>query len=464
MCALLVVACGANAPSPVQPPPNFSSDAQVVALLERKLARVQSDPSNAVAHRSLGLVYGSNGAWDLASQCFRNALELEPDDVHAGHELARSLGREGDLDGRLECLIGLVERHPDFLAARLDLGVEWLERDRLGDAQVQFQTIADQRQDLPLGYIGLGEVALAQGQAQKALEQFKVALRLAPNEDYVRFQMGQAYLDLGNEKRAKPLMELGAGAKRPTYSTPSSKEMLDYKVARGDRLAQAVKQLVNGQTGKAIRTLEALRDLDPKDTLCLNNLAVGYLRTRRFDDALGVLEVILELDPEQQGIRMNQASCYMQMGHIQRKNGNLPGAQENLQKALDAVDLSLGHDPTSGLGHVMRGRILNSLGRRGDAVKAIRSGIDHGRASEEAYALLAEVVEAHSGLGAAAEVLKEGLRRPGIRLELHFQLVGMLLKMDRGREARECHARMVELAPKDERTIKAHRVLKARGL
>lgn len=461
--AMLAFACGSAAPAPVLPPPDFSPDAQIMALLERKLAQVEKDPSDARAHHSLGLVYGSNAAWALASQCFRNALELDPDDVHASHELARSLGQEGDLDGRLEWLNRLATRNPEFLAGRQDLGVELLERDRLAEAQVEFQALEDQQDGQPLGPLGLGEVAMARGQANEAIKQFKLALKRAPNEKYVSFKLGQAYLDLGDEKRAKPLLELGAGTNRPMFRTRSSEERKRYEVGRGARLALAVNQFANGDNRAAIRTLETLRSQDPKDTVCLNNLAVGYMRTQQFEKALGVLDSILVLDPEQQGIRMNQASCFMQIGQGQQERGDQDQGRQNLERALAVVGQSLESTPRYGRAHILCGRILSALGRRGDAVQAARSGIDNGEITEEAFLLLARTTEGEHGLAAAAAVLQEGLQKPGARLELRYQLCGLFLKMDRGQEARMCQERMAELGPNDARTAKVHRILVERG-
>jgi Tfp pilus assembly protein PilF len=72
---------------------NRIEDARII--LERA---VKKEPENANAHNMLGYVYAAQKKDDLATDCFKKALEIDPD--HAGaKENLKAMGQPFDMEG-----------------------------------------------------------------------------------------------------------------------------------------------------------------------------------------------------------------------------------------------------------------------------------------------------------------------------------------------------------------------------
>ena len=460
---LALAACGPPAVDPVLAPEGWSDDASVLALIDGLVEKVRSNPDVAGTHRELGYAYLTNSAWPQAVQSLRHAQSLAPDDFEVRYHLAEALAETGELDERLSVLEGMIEDMATYTPALYHLGIEYLDRDRLEDAAKAFQGVETQQPKLPHGAIGLGEVAMARGNPQVAVDHFERALELAPGESYARLQLGQAYAQLGNAKRAQALSEAVAGTGRPRMNPPSVSKMERYQVSWGARLNRAIGHLGREEAGPALVLLEALHEEDPEQEVCLNNLAVAYMRLGRFDEALATIDKALAVKPEQHESLWNRASCYYKKGLIEREAGKEKEAEAFLVQALDTLKECIRISPRMPRAFSLRAKIQIARKQVPEAIQAFRNAIVQGDTSEETYLTLARAVIPHEGQEAALRVLQDSVAVPGARLDSRFQLCGMLLGMQRGEEARAIQRQMVEVDPKHPLTQQAHRILQQRG-
>ena len=460
---LALAACGPPALEPVLAPEGWSDDPSVIRLIDGLVAKVQAKPNAAATHRELGYAYLTNSAWPQAAQSLRQALRFAPDDLEVRYHLAEALAEAGELDARLSELETIVQKMSTYTPAQYQLGIEYLDRDRLEDAAKAFRSVESQQPQLPHGAVGLGEVALARGNPQSAVEHLERALELAPGERYAQLQLGQAYAQLGQVERARAFSEAGEGTGRPRMNPPSAAQMDRYKVSWGARLNRAIRLLESNEPGPALVLFERLHEEDPEQEVCLNNLAVAYMRLGRFDEALVTIDKALVVKPEQHESLWNRASCYHKKALIAREGGKDEEADALLQDGLDTLKECLRISPRMPRAYALRAKIEIARKRVPEAIQALRNAIVQGDTSEETYLTLARAVIPQEGQQAGLRILQESVAIPGARMESRFQLCGMLIGMQRGAEARAIQRQMAEIDPKHPMTQQAARALQQRG-
>lgn len=458
-----LTACGPSGLPPVEAPSGWSSDKEVLSIVQDRTAVVERNPSSAKAHRSLGLAFSANQVWGPASHCFDNTLTLDPRDMEAKYELALTLANTGELDRMLEVLTELVEEQEDHLAGRQTLAIELLKRDDLDAAQAHFQWLEDYDSKGFLGMLGLGEVALARGDAEQAEELFLTARKRAPKNLYITFVLGQTYLDLDQEEKAKPLLGVGAGQDRPRYPSALANEKSTYSVGFGARLNVAVALMNAGENARAIEQFEYLQTLDATNEACLINLASAYLLVNRHEDSLATVDKVLSLNPDSMEALANKGTCLMSMAKLRKSEGKNALADSLLIRALEAVDKGLAESDRAGRAHSLRGQILQLMGRVPEAVKSLKSGILNGDDREKIHLLLARLSGSGGNMAAAEKILRESVEVSGLRLESKFQLCGILLQTGRGEEARAIQKRMDALVENHPKTQMLDKLLKERG-
>ncbi len=460
---ILLAACGGPAPEPVVAPQGWAEDPKVLALIDDLVEKARDDPSAARTHRNLGYAYYANTAWPQAIQSLQNALTIAPEDPSTRFFLAQALAQAGDLDASLHELEQLASDSPNFTPAHLLAGYEYLDRDQLDEAAKAFQAVQVQQASLPHGAIGLGEVALARGKPQLAVEHLQRALQRSANESYTHLLLGQAYAQLGEEERAEASSSKGAGSGRPRMNPPAYNEIERFKVSWGDRLLRAVQLLKENEAGPALVLLEALHAEDPDQEVALNNLAVAYMRLARFDEALATIDKALALKPDQHESHWNRASCYYKKGLQATEQGNEKQAAEWFDVAMESVRECLRISPRMPRAYTLRGKLELARKRVPEAIQAFRNAIVQGDTSEEVYLTLARAVIPREGQAAGLRVLQDSVAQTGSRMESRFQLVGMLIGMQRGSEARAAQQAMVELDPEHPLAQRADQALKQRG-
>jgi tetratricopeptide (TPR) repeat protein len=126
------------------------------------------DPGFLTAANTLGVIYSRAGHGAEAEAVLRHVLAHEPDNTSALSNLVGLLGRSG----------------------------------RSAEAQSLSERLLALQPLPPFHDFDLGRQAMAEGNAKKALEQFKRELRRQPYQEEVHFWAAQAYWQLGEPEAA----------------------------------------------------------------------------------------------------------------------------------------------------------------------------------------------------------------------------------------------------------------------
>ena len=129
---------------------------------------LRSNPNAAGAHYALGTAYARVGRYDDAAEEFRKELAINPNDPLA-------LWKLGEL-----ALLTDPEQARRYLERAVSLD-----------------------SDFPQAILAYGRVLARSGETEKAVEQFRRVIALAPEEDSVHYHLAAVYRCLGRDEEAK---------------------------------------------------------------------------------------------------------------------------------------------------------------------------------------------------------------------------------------------------------------------
>ena len=450
--------------APVEVPADFSQEASVQRLVESKYAAAKAAPGDPASHLSLGLAFVANDGWELGELAFRKALELDPNDAEPRYQLAIALAARGELDAQIQELQTVVGQHASFFPAHFALGCALLDRGDLSGATQSFETVQTGQGPTRMGELGLGLVALERNEPRKALQLLGVAAKKYPRDEFIRFQIGQAYLDLGEEDRAKEILatvkDVGG---RPGLRSPGTAESERYAVNRASQVKEALRLIAANRHATAIPMLEKLVDADSTDLAVANNLHVAYLGAGKFEDALRVVDAAIAEGPDQYPAHLNRAVCLLRMAEVTRKAGRTPESIAQLEDALKSSEEAARLAPRYGPSQLQSGQILFALRRNDASIQAFRKGIDLGEVQESTFVDMHQPVLRARGPQAAEELLREGLQHGGARPHIRFLICGILLQSARGPEARAEQRELARVAPGHQYAKRADQILTQSG-
>jgi Flp pilus assembly protein TadD len=100
---------------------------------------VTKSPREARAHNNLGIAYEARGDIEGAMAEYQTAIRLDPDYLPAYGSLAVIYGKIGDLEKAIEIFLWLLVRHPRDFKSHTGLGVAFMLKGLLMEAEWEFQ-------------------------------------------------------------------------------------------------------------------------------------------------------------------------------------------------------------------------------------------------------------------------------------------------------------------------------------
>jgi tetratricopeptide (TPR) repeat protein len=295
------------------------------------------DPSFAIAWRNLSIaLYNKQGEKEKAKACYQQALAANPQDprlLMEHDQLYRRLGAS-----QVERL-AIFEQHADLVERRDDLTVDFAALyNQTGQPLKALAVLASHTfhpweggegqaaTQYALAHILLGQAAIGQGDASKALDQYEQAQMPAANlginramhtvHGLIAYYTGLACQALGNpegakEKYEKVLAAEAEGSIWQPYSALSYYAALALRILGRDAEAQtrlqgllehATQQLNAGDEGGFYTSVPATLVFDPepgRDTAIWCNYLIGLANKGlgNIPEARKAFEAVLALDP-----------------------------------------------------------------------------------------------------------------------------------------------------------------------
>ena len=296
----------------------------------------KADRAAAYYHYALAHMYeeqvAAYGRSDLATKAieeYRLAIDADPGSEYLTSALAELYVRTGRIrDAVLEAQ-DILKRDPKNLEAHKLLGRIYLKS--LGDIQEgsgsdnvlklaieQFEQVIKIEPDNVDDHLLLGRLYRLDHSMQKAETEFKTAMRLDPQSEEAVTLLAYLYNDEGDTIRAAQVLS----------SIPDSARSAKLYSALGYTYEQQ-KQYKN-----AISAYRHAVELDHDNLDWIRGLAQNLMNDGQTDAALEQYKVIADANPE-------DATSYVRMADIYRKNGKFDLALENLKKAESMVQDSV---------------------------------------------------------------------------------------------------------------------------
>ncbi len=147
-----------------------------------------------------------------AADAYRTATKLDTDNADAQYALGLSLGRLNRTDEEILAYKRAVALKPDYANAYEQLGIGYFKQKRYNDSIAAFEQLKTYKPDAKT-YNYLGENYLEIGKMQESVEAFNNAVAYNPDFQKARFNLGKAYLKLGDRDSANVQYEILRGAK-----------------------------------------------------------------------------------------------------------------------------------------------------------------------------------------------------------------------------------------------------------
>ena len=174
---------------------------------EEESARL--DPKLVRAHVNLIILYGRTGDFRRASEHFQDAVALDPKHVpDAYYNFGVLLMKRGELSEAAECFRKALQLEPDYADAHNDLGYLLERQGKLAEATDEYRKAVQEKPDFRQAHFNLGRILVNQRQYPEAIQELQQTLTpVDENTPAYLYALGAAYARAGDEPNARRYLE-----------------------------------------------------------------------------------------------------------------------------------------------------------------------------------------------------------------------------------------------------------------
>src|SRR5688572_9493798 len=325
-------------PAPTDPRTFGELDPAVATLLDELTASVNADRSEAARWGRLAMGLEANGLLVQAATNYEVAVRLDDNEPRWRYQLALLKARRGDVDAALADLDRVIELAPGYAPARWKQGLWWLDRDDTAKAKAAFEAAVKAAPADAAGPIGLALVHLSNRQDAQAATALESLLATHPGDRYALQLLGTAYRRIGRDQDARFALAVGSSGQL-SWPDPSSDEIAQYRRGFAAMLKEATQLGLERKFDEAIGRLDQLVKLRPDDRALRVYFGGMYAAAGRVAEAAAILEPVLAADPSNFDAIMHLASGYLFAGDLDRAAGYATQALTLRPSNADAAKL-----------------------------------------------------------------------------------------------------------------------------
>lgn len=164
-------------------------------------------PNWAETHVNIGASSFALGQFKEAAEAYRTAAKLDESNADTQYALGLSLGKLNRTDEEILAYKRTIALKPDYANALEKIGVAYFKQKRYADAIQSFEALKTYKPEAKT-YNYLGESYLETGKTQESLEAFNNAVSYNPDFEKARYNLGRAYIKLGDLDSASVQYEI----------------------------------------------------------------------------------------------------------------------------------------------------------------------------------------------------------------------------------------------------------------
>ncbi|MBU8921882.1 MAG: tetratricopeptide repeat protein [Bacteroidales bacterium] len=227
-----------------------------------------SDYARGYANDELATFYLDRGDESRALDFSRKSIKADPGNIRYLYNAATRHMICNRHDETIRLYRRVLEKNPDYLEARLNLGTLFFNLDRLDEAGSEFLDAIRLDSTSAIGHEKLAHICLRKGIFGRAVGHFEKYLSIEPEDVDVRFELAMLL----------------------------------------DRL---------DDSDGALRQLNRVLQLRRDDVSVMNNIGVIHCKRREYSDAVLIFDKALQLNPDQPSIHGNLARVHYLEGYYE---------------------------------------------------------------------------------------------------------------------------------------------------
>jgi len=335
--------------------------AELAAARERfeaALEEAASDEARAGALGELGNVYLQRSLLAPAESCFARAAALQPQEYRWRYSLAFVHEAQGDLDAAARGYEEAVQSDPRRVEAEVRLGRVLFDLGRMQEARTRFEHVLQaEGRTRALALLGLGRIALEDGDNARARDLLLQALEIWPDVSRVHYPLALAYRGLGEIDKAREHMaryrELEGG-----QIAEFMQEMASLPTNAAQRAKLGRDAFEAGRLQQAESELRAALAADPGFAPARLYLSRTLAALGREQQAQAEMERAIEQAPDEPAVNYYY-------GLMLERHGDATRAREHLERAVNGA-------PENELARMALADVLMNLGEREAALRHYR--------------------------------------------------------------------------------------------
>jgi len=437
---ILITGCDRGRGPPQQsdvPRPDIAgAPAAVIAAVRDARQAVLDDPEDAGAWGHYAIVLHAHAWTDEAATAYRAAMQRAPDAYRWPYLLGILLTPQDPVAAEA-ALATACRLQPDDIPAqrrRADL----LERlDRRDAARDIYQALLAKDADNAFARLGLGRVALHDGDITAAIEHLERAARALPDSRRAWSALARAYARADRtadaERAARVAASLDqqddhAGASDPVYyQVLAAARHAEGALRRSEMFRRA------GRLDEALAAARRATELDPDNAYAWAGLGRILVQMGQYAAARDAAERAIDLNPNIAGIRGLLATALFGL--------------DRLDAAAGQVHLALDADPDDADMHRLTALIAARRGRFDEAAASMRAAIARRPFDDAMPLVLSQMLIDGNRAADAVPVLRALLDRRPDHAEAWAQLGRVYRLIDRPADAVIAFERAHRLAP-----------------
>jgi len=315
------------------------------------------EPDHARAWHMTGALNGMLNRPEVAADCFRKVLELQPQATETRLNLAHALLQLGQWEAAAEHCTRVTSVDPRLVAAWAMLGRSHAERGQHAAAADAFRQALELQPDSPQALAGRGLALYQLDRWEESLEYFRRALRINPRLARVHFGLGSSLLKMRNLQEALHHQQEAARLE-PGYAEA--------------HLGVGVVLSMMGRQRESVAHIRKAIELQPKFTPAYITLAATLMTLSRPEEAQQLCDQALAMEPGNIEAISLATTIDQHMGDIDKAHERLKpliaaGARDvNVALAYSTICSSLGEAGT-GIEYMERllreGKSVSGTGR-----------------------------------------------------------------------------------------------------
>ena len=171
----------------------------------RQAAKLRSEWSAAFVN--IGASSYALGQYKEAVDAYRQAIRLDDDNADIQFSLGLSFGKLNRADEEILAYRRALSLKPDHVRSLENIGLAYFKQRRFAEAATTFDALKTYKPDAKT-YNSLGESLLESGKTEESIEALNNALGYNPDYDKARYNLGRAYIKLGNRDLAQVQYEI----------------------------------------------------------------------------------------------------------------------------------------------------------------------------------------------------------------------------------------------------------------